>query len=91
MSKPAKRRVVPELVSPAAAVPAQAAFAATSSSQPAVPAQAAPLVVTTEQLKEQAALAKQALGPGRRVYVDLATDARNGYEVNWQRVRTLSS
>lgn len=77
--------MVPQLIQGA---PQQAAFAAASSSQPLRPKLAVLLTANTaETLQEQARIAKENVPGARRIYVDLAKDAGEGYDVNWKKVR----
>ena len=72
---PAPRRIVPQLISPSQAVAAaKPAFleAPTQQEQKAL------------DLREQAAIAKDKLPPGRRIYVDLSVSR----DVSWHQVRT---
>ena len=68
----AKRRIVPELISPSQASTVQAEFVAAVEQPPDL----------RLNLKEQADVAKGLLGPGRKVYVDISAEPK----VNWRKV-----
>ena len=68
------RRIVPQLISPSQASIVQPEFVAAAEQ---------PLDLRLN-LKEQAELAKELLGPGRKLYVDISTDPK----VNWRKAST---
>jgi hypothetical protein len=81
-SKPPRRRIVPELISPSQAARAAEAFAAATTAP--APAKAPPDAGKPLSLREQAGFADAHLGPGRRIYVEIGP---NSFEVNWKKVR----
>ena len=71
---PAPRRIVPQLISPSQAVAAAKPVFLEAPTQQ---------LAKQLDLREQAAIAKEKLPPGRRIYVDLSVSR----DVSWLQVR----
>lgn len=80
-----KRRITPQLISTTASAAPQAAFGAPHDLPPVLsPPQAGQSRAMS--LKEQSEYAAKALGPGRRIYVELGPDT---IDVNWHKVLVI--
>lgn len=83
-AKPVRRRIVPQQI----LSPTKSQFDA-EGSQPA--AAASQQQVEIGDLKEHSELATTLLGPGRKIYVDLAKFQRDQKPVDWKEVRYIMS